>query len=166
MRVKPSIWALGLVIAMAVSWGTAAADRPAYPSIVPDRVQSIVPGEEQRNPPRYPKEAAEARREGTTVLLLLVGVDGVVEQAQIDISSGFADLDAAAIAAGSRWRFLPRIEHGFPVRCYARVPVTFNTNTDPNLPPGQIEQHVTPNPEPPAPSTYPAQRRGSAAGIA
>lgn len=100
-------------------------------------MQSIIPGEEQRNPPRYPKEAAEARREGSTVLLLLVGVDGVVEQAQIDISSGFADLDAAAIAAGSRWHFLPR-----------------------------IEQHVTPTPEPPAPSTYPAQRRGSAAGIA
>ena len=128
--VKPNVWLSGLVIAMTFAWSAAAAELPPSPGIGPDRSPSIAESEQQNNPPRYPKEAADAKHEGVVVLLLLVGADGVVEQASIDMSSGYPELDAAAIAAGSRWHFNPRVEHGVPMRAYARVPMTFTTNTD------------------------------------
>ncbi len=66
-------------------------------------------------PPPYP-EAAWARREhGTVVLRIHVRADGLVGGIETLRSSGFEDLDAAAIAAARRWRFIPQLRDGAAV---------------------------------------------------
>jgi len=45
---------------------------------------------------------------------------------KVDKSSGFRELDQAAVQAAQRWRFNPAKRGGQVVEGYARVPVTFN----------------------------------------
>jgi protein TonB len=62
-------------------------------------------------------------------LLVLVGVDGSVKDVQVDKSSGFRELDRAAMETVRRWRFNPTVRNGQKVEGYARVPVNFNLNS-------------------------------------
>ncbi|MDY2637646.1 MAG: energy transducer TonB [Phascolarctobacterium sp.] len=80
-----------------------------------------------RNPyPMYPDAERKAGIQGTTVLNLLVGKDGKIEEITILSSSGNANLDQAAISACFKWRFTgARNKAGQPVRCYMSVPLTF-----------------------------------------
>jgi TonB family protein len=55
--------------------------------------------------PEYPARARRQGWEGTVDVALRVGTDGAVEQAQVGRSSGFAALDAAAVAVARRSRF-------------------------------------------------------------
>jgi len=79
--------------------------------------------------PRYPPQAIRQRHEGVVVLLILVGVDGSVKNVTVDKSSGYRELDRAAMEAARRWRFNPTIKNGQKVEGYARVPVNFNLNS-------------------------------------
>jgi protein TonB len=81
---------------------------------------------QNRNPPKYPPQAVRQRHEGTVVLLVLVGTDGSAKDVKVDQSSGFRELDQAAIQAAQRWKFNPAKKGGAAVEGYARVPVTFN----------------------------------------
>lgn len=78
--------------------------------------------------PRYPPQAIRQRHEGTVTLLILVAVDGSVKDIKVDVSSGYRELDRAAMDAARRWRFNPTIRNGQKVEGYARVPVNFNLN--------------------------------------
>jgi len=60
--------------------------------------------------------------------MILVGVDGLPKDIKIDRSSGYHELDRAAMDAARRWRFNPTIRNGQKVEGYARVPVNFNLN--------------------------------------
>ena len=76
--------------------------------------------------PTYPSAERNAGIQGTTVLNLLVGKDGRVEEITILSSSGNANLDQAAISACYKWRFTgARNKAGQAVRCYMSVPLTF-----------------------------------------
>jgi protein TonB len=57
--------------------------------------------------PAYPAQAARNGDSGTVTLALLVGVDGRVTGSRIERSSGFRDLDRAALTALSQCRFKP-----------------------------------------------------------
>jgi protein TonB len=57
--------------------------------------------------PAYPVQAARNGDAGTVTLALLVGVDGRVTGSRIEHSSGFRDLDRAALAALSLCTFRP-----------------------------------------------------------
>lgn len=73
-------------------------------------------------PPRYPA----SRHEGKVVMRLDVGSDGRVTRVGLDRSSGFEDLDQAAMAAAQGWYIEPAIEAGRAVASTVRVPVEFS----------------------------------------
>lgn len=60
--------------------------------------------------PAYPAQAARNGDSGTVTLALLVGVDGRVSGSRIEHSSGFRDLDRAALAALSLCTFRPAMQ--------------------------------------------------------
>ena len=77
----------------------------------------------------YPRESLKAREQGTVMLLVLVGMDGAVEDVRIDRSSGFSRLDRAARDAVKQWRFNPARHGGVAERAWAKVPVSFSLDT-------------------------------------
>jgi protein TonB len=62
------------------------------------------------------------------VLLVLVAVDGSPKEVKVDQSSGYRELDRAAVKAAERWRFNPGKRNGQPYEAYARISVNFNLN--------------------------------------
>ena len=76
--------------------------------------------------PRYPPQALRQHEEGTVILMILVGVDGLPKDVKVEKSSGHRDLDRAAMEAVRKYRFNPEIRNGKKVEGYARVPITFN----------------------------------------
>lgn len=77
------------------------------------------------SPVTYPSAAVDARDEGTVGVLLLVGTDGLGTHASVTLSSGHADLDAAALQSVTRWTFVPKKRNGKPEASWVRVPVEF-----------------------------------------
>jgi protein TonB len=61
--------------------------------------------------PAYPAQSARNGASGTVTLALLVGMDGHVNASRIARSSGFKELDQAALGAMSQCRFRPAM-HG------------------------------------------------------
>lgn len=110
----------------------ATAAPPPAPPAPPAPPQDIAPSSDlsyrQRNPPRYPPQAVRMRHQGTVVLLVLVDTDGSPVEVKVDKSSGYRELDRAAIQAAKKWRFNPGTRDGTPYKGWARVPVTFNLN--------------------------------------
>ena len=65
--------------------------------------------------PEYPKSSLRNEETGTSTILFKIAADGSVQGAAIQKSSGFRDLDRAAMAALSKCRFKPATENGTPV---------------------------------------------------
>lgn len=63
----------------------------------------------------YPESAVRLKEEGTTVLSFTVTADGDVANATVATSSGFPDLDRAAIECASGWRYKAAIQNGTAV---------------------------------------------------
>jgi len=83
-------------------------------------------GEASDNPPpSYPERARMRREEGRVVLNVRVSADGRALAVAVDESSGHDDLDQAAMAAVSRWRFIPASQAGKPCAAAALVPILF-----------------------------------------
>ena len=79
-----------------------------------------------RNPePRYPSEARRRGWQGTTLLLVRVGLDGSCRDARVVDSSGHPRLDESALDAVRRWTFSPALRDGHPVEAEIEVPVHF-----------------------------------------
>ena len=76
--------------------------------------------------PAYPESARVANIEGTTVVGLIIGVDGGVSSAWVESSSGNSDLDNAAVNAVYGWQFVPAKQNGVAVEAQSRVPVSFS----------------------------------------
>lgn len=74
---------------------------------------------------RYPPDSAKRREEGTVMLRVLVGPDGVPQEVDVERSSGFVSLDRAAKAAVMKWRFEPGTRNGQPIAAYGLVPIAF-----------------------------------------
>jgi protein TonB len=65
--------------------------------------------------PEYPKSSLRNEETGTSTILFGIGADGTVKSAAIQKSSGFRDLDRAAVSALSKCKFKPGTENGQPV---------------------------------------------------
>ncbi|HZC44870.1 MAG TPA: energy transducer TonB, partial [Candidatus Acidoferrum sp.] len=77
-------------------------------------------------PPTYPAIARRREQQGTVTLRVLVEADGSVSRAEISESSGFDQLDEAALdTVRSRWRFVPARHDGFAVESWVLVPIRF-----------------------------------------
>ena len=78
-----------------------------------------------RGPVEYPASAVSAGEEGTVQVVAEVGIDGRVDGAKIYRSSGYRDLDAAALRSIAGWSFTPGTKDGKPVAQEVIVPVGF-----------------------------------------
>lgn len=80
----------------------------------------------QRDAVPYPAEALRRRMEGTARIWVRVDASGQVIEAKVAASSGFAQLDKAALEAVSGWKFRPGKKNGEPAESSeAFVPVVF-----------------------------------------
>ena len=75
--------------------------------------------------PHYPQGARRRGEEGTVVLDVRVGTDGMPSSVALVKSSGYAELDAAALRAAQKSRFRPGTRNHVPVEATARLPITF-----------------------------------------
>lgn len=75
--------------------------------------------------PDYPAAARRARSQGTVTLEIAVLVSGGAGDVRVAASSGFAELDVAAIEAVRDWRFSPAASGGVPVESIVEIPVRF-----------------------------------------
>jgi TonB family protein len=75
--------------------------------------------------PIYPPASQRLGEHGTVVLNLFVLEDGSVADARIHESSGYPDLDYAALYETYRWRLDPGTVDGVPARMWGRIAVTF-----------------------------------------
>jgi periplasmic protein TonB len=77
-------------------------------------------------PPAYPAIARRREQQGAVTLRVLVGIDGMVQRAEIAESSGFDVLDDAAIeTVRRRWRFTPARSAGIAIESWVLVPIRF-----------------------------------------
>jgi protein TonB len=95
---------------------------PRAPAVA-DRKARALPG--QTPPPVYPTRALRDGTEGTALVLVHLGPDGVPTSTAIAQSSGSRDLDRAAMQAVRRWRFEPAIADGHPVVADVVIPIDF-----------------------------------------
>jgi TonB family protein len=75
--------------------------------------------------PEYPSLAREARVDGRVLVQVLVGVDGLVQDVQVDPRHSIPMLDEAVIAAARQWVFTPARVCGRPVAVRVSLPFDF-----------------------------------------
>ena len=76
-------------------------------------------------PPRYPVESRRLREEGTVVLMVVLNIDGAVQNVSLQRSSGHDRLDRAALSAVRRWRWSPTRRNGAMVMVRGIVEIPF-----------------------------------------
>jgi protein TonB len=79
-----------------------------------------------RTPVKYPRDALQRHEQGTVILRVLVGADGLPQSVEIEKSSGSRSLDQAARAAVEHWTFQPGTLNGVRAALWARVPIAFD----------------------------------------
>jgi TonB family protein len=78
----------------------------------------------ERVPPTYPEWARKKGVEGTVMVQVLVGKDGLVKDARVVAS--IPELDDYAKGADRQWRFRPATSKGQPIAVWVAVPVKFS----------------------------------------
>jgi TonB family protein len=84
-----------------------------YPSVI------------HRAEPEYTKAALDTKLQGTVILSLVVGVDGVPSQITVVQGLGMG-LDKKAVKCLKRWRFKPATNHGEPIPMKVKFDVNFH----------------------------------------
>ncbi|MDE2420518.1 MAG: energy transducer TonB [Gammaproteobacteria bacterium] len=73
----------------------------------------------------YPESAREAGVTGTTIVRALININGTVDDAKVQKTSGSTILDRAAIQAVKKARFKPYRENGAAQAVYTLIPIAF-----------------------------------------
>jgi TonB family protein len=76
--------------------------------------------------PVYPPEARQRGNEGEALVSGLVSPEGGLIEVKIAESSGYADMDAAALAAMRQSAVMPAVSSGSPIPCWIQVPFRFS----------------------------------------
>jgi protein TonB len=71
--------------------------------------------------PEWPKASLRNEETGTVTLSFLIGTDGRVADSKIVKSSGFRDLDKAAVTGISKCRFKPGLTDGKPEQAWMQM---------------------------------------------
>lgn len=87
-----------------------------------DRLPKPLPNNRE---PRYPDELRRRQIEGRVMLRVVIGLDGSVDDVQIELTSGQPLLDESALAAIRTWKFEPARQGQRAVRFEVRIPVNF-----------------------------------------
>lgn len=75
--------------------------------------------------PAYPASARRRGESGTVLVHTTIDTEGAVAAVALARSSGFADLDQAALGAVKEWRFTPALVGETAISCTADVPVVY-----------------------------------------
>ena len=86
------------------------ATRPSLPSVSPASI-----GAPHECKGHYPPDAADENRTGETIVGFTIGTSGEAIAPRVVNSSGFADLDEAALACVRLWRYRPAMAGDTPV---------------------------------------------------
>jgi len=79
--------------------------------------------------PKYPAMSLRNGEEGTVLLLVKVGADGLPIDVSLKKSSGFRELDKNAMKhVLATWRFHPAMHQGIAIPALALVPVNYKIN--------------------------------------
>lgn len=82
-----------------------------------------------KNPlPPYPPISRRLNEQGTSLLSVFIGADGVPQRAELIKSSGFERLDKAALATAMRWRYVPGKRGGVAEAMSVTVPIVWELN--------------------------------------
>jgi periplasmic protein TonB len=116
---KPLLRPFGFVgiVCCAAMLGSGAAMAGATPA----HVDSSQPNEE----PIYPDSARAAGEQGTILIDILVHASGRPGQYRVAQSSGYGDLDAAAVQTVLNWKYVPATRDGDAVSDWATVKVVY-----------------------------------------
>jgi protein TonB len=102
----------------------AAPPKPAGPRLVTTGIVPI------RSPePMYPTQSKGMGEHGKVTLRILINEKGLPANVQVEKSSGFPRLDAAAREAALRYLFKPYLEDGQAVAIFTLLPISFELNT-------------------------------------
>jgi protein TonB len=69
----------------------------------------------------YPKASLMNEEQGTTTMAFLVGADGAVNESKLEKSSGFKNLDKAALKGLSACKFKAGTKDGAPAQTWTKV---------------------------------------------
>ncbi len=92
-------------------------------ALAPGDVPVPIPG--QTPAPEYPPAAMRSGEQGTVMVRVEVGVDGLPTSVEVAQRSGSRDLDRAAVDAVRQWRFQPAQRDGQAVPGAVTVPIDF-----------------------------------------
>jgi TonB family protein len=125
---KAALAFLALVLAGCTSFPSGTSEK-VFPSGTSEKVYKIggdvsAPTLISRVDPEYSDAARKDKLQGTTLLAITVGADGMPSNVRVSQSLR-PDLDAKAIAAVQQWRFRPAIRQGKAVATTANVEVNF-----------------------------------------
>ncbi len=109
-----------------VAGGTAGTDSPAPSAVQRLRISGNVQAAKLLNRvvPLYPKEAKEARIQGTVRLSAVVGKDGDIVRLTL-LMSPSAELARSALEAVRQWKYQPTLLNGDPVEIETQVDVNY-----------------------------------------
>ncbi|HEY1612507.1 MAG TPA: energy transducer TonB [Rhizomicrobium sp.] len=111
--------------------------QPAAATANPARVDMSQP---HLQPP-YPDGAQQDGEQGAVVMDVYVRSDGRPSKARVDRSSGFPDLDTAAVQGVLNWRFIPASENGETVSDWTKIQIVFQLPAPPPPPAGSTASH-------------------------
>lgn len=105
----------------------AAVAATAAPAPAPVRVE--LPSSDAdylQNPrPPYPPVSKRLNEQGTVIVRVLIGADGLPQKAELRKSSGYERLDQGALAAVMKWRYVPGKRAGIAETMWFDVPISF-----------------------------------------
>ncbi|MEQ4616916.1 MAG: energy transducer TonB [Corticimicrobacter sp.] len=79
----------------------------------------------RRPEPVYPRASLQRREQGEVIVRVLINVEGYVDKATVQRSSGHDRLDRSALDASYKARFRPYTENGIPYPALADIPFNF-----------------------------------------
>jgi periplasmic protein TonB len=75
--------------------------------------------------PEYPRLSKQRGEQGRALIDVYIGIDGMVQKAEVKTSSGFERLDQSALATARAWRYVPGKRGGIPEPMWFSVPINF-----------------------------------------
>jgi TonB family protein len=113
----------------AAVWSSIISVDVAFAADAPPRVDASFPNPQ----PAYPDSARWSGEQGTVFVRVYVGQDGRVDKYDL-ASSGFDDLDTAAVQSVLNWRFVPATRNGQLVSEWTMVKFVFHLPKPPPIP--------------------------------